>query len=203
MVFKVPPGYVVYDMDAPGMTVRLAIDPQHAIVDAEKEFGWRKAEDQKAPVYDVLHPKVNPDQSKEKLSAAELDKMAKEKDAKKSLRKSAREFAAAHKRLITEGRVPDHVAHYRLTVCTGTTKDGKFVSAKCPRYKKEDKGWGTGHCKGCGCPDWPISQMHRNGLLSDAEPGKAWFPIGCPLGKFSEHPGRRAKASITESANGL
>jgi hypothetical protein len=199
MAYKVPPGYRVYDMDAPGMTLRLAIDPEHAIADAEEAFGWRLAADQTAPVYDVLHPAPKQSMGKEKVTAAELDALGKKEEKKKGVAKKAREFAAAHKRLITEGRVPDHVAHYRLTVCTGVTKGGEKVSHRCPRYKLEDKGWGTGHCKGCGCPDWPISQMHRNGLLSDAEPGKAWFPIGCPLGKFSDHPGRRSKASMSES----
>ncbi len=94
-------------------------------------------------------------------------------------------FATAYKELVLEGRVPDDVAHARLTVC-----------AECPAYQGEDNGPGTGHCGACICPRWPVSQMHVDGPLNRIGiPGKAWFPMGCPLGKFPEHPGRRAVQS--------
>lgn len=100
------------------------------------------------------------------------------------------DFVTAHKQLITQGRVPDAVAHERLSICTGITVEGKKIAEPCPRYEDEKGGWGTGHCKACGCLDWPISQMHRPGKT--LEPGKAWFPFGCPARKFPPAPGRRA-----------
>ncbi len=94
-------------------------------------------------------------------------------------------FASAYGRLVLEGRVPDDVAQHRLAICSA-----------CPHYQGEDKGPGTGHCRACGCLDWPISQMHVNGPLNRIGiPGKVWFPMGCPQGKFPAHPGRRAVQS--------
>ncbi len=95
------------------------------------------------------------------------------------------EFFLAYDRLVREGRVPDAVAATRLATC-----------APCPHYRGEDKGPGTGHCGVCGCPRWPVSQMHVNGPLNRMGlPGKVWFPMGCPIGRFPEHPGRRAVQS--------
>jgi len=105
-------------------------------------------------------------------------------------------FVKAHRELLKQGRVPDHVAHHRIAVCTGITVEGRKVSAACPAYKHEDKGWGTGHCKACGCPDWKISEMHRPERI--VEPGKAWFPMGCPIDKFSAAPGRRVDAEANK-----
>jgi hypothetical protein len=108
------------------------------------------------------------------------------------------EFLAAHRNLLREGRVPDEVAHFRLSICTGVLVSGEKVSEPCPNYKiTEDSAWGTGHCKACGCPDWPISEMHRPKKIM--EPGKAWFPMGCPQLRFSGMPGRRAKQKQEKS----
>lgn len=97
-------------------------------------------------------------------------------------------FIQAHLQLLAEGRVPDAVAHARLTICTGNDENGRAVDRCCEYYRDEQNGWGSGHCRACGCPDWPISRMHRPRSL---EPGKAWFPMGCPAGKYAYHPGRR------------
>jgi hypothetical protein len=200
MPFDVPEQFIVYEMDMPGATFRLAVNPDQLNDKVVADAGWRKSADQNSPVYDVLHPKprggIDHDHPKEAMTEAEVARWHEAKETgeqqKAEKTKLARDFAAAHKRLALEGRVPDHVAQYRLTVCTGVTQDGTTVSEACPRYVKEEKGRGSGHCRGCGCPDWPISQMHREGFLSSLEPGKAWFPIGCPIGRFSPHPGRRA-----------
>lgn len=96
-----------------------------------------------------------------------------------SVHDRATTFAVAHLQLMIEGKVPDAIAKQRLTICM-----------QCDRYKDEIDGQpGSGHCRACGCPDWPISRMHRPGRL---EPGKAWFPLACPLGRYPYHPGRRA-----------
>lgn len=101
------------------------------------------------------------------------------------------DFAVAHARLFREGKVPDEVAHVRLAVCTGITVKGEKVGDPCPKYTDENGGWGSGHCKACGCPSWPISRMHRPGSRL---PGKAWYSMACPMGKFPEHPGRRVQS---------
>lgn len=116
-------------------------------------------------------------------------------------------FIAAYERLVAEGRVPDAVARVvRLTVCTGTDASGGRVADPCPSYHDERKGRGTGHCRACGCADWPVSQMHVQGnrLLTKLGwvPGRVWFPMGCPVGKFPAQDGRRkqrkeARCSIT------
>ena len=113
-------------------------------------------------------------------------------------RSKALEFAAAHAQLTIEGRVHPHVANHRITVCTGVNERGTKVDAPCPHYQDERGGRGTGHCRACGCRDWPISQMHveGKGLVGlgakiGACPGKAWFPIGCPIGRFGPQDGRR------------
>ena len=80
-------------------------------------------------------------------------------------------FLTAHAELVKYGRVPQAIAHDRIETCRA-----------CAHYHGEDRGWGTGHCKACGCPSWPISRMHRPGAV--VSPGKAWFPMGCPRGKF-------------------
>lgn len=101
------------------------------------------------------------------------------------------DFATAHARLLTEGRVPEQAGQHRITCCTGVTLDGERVSEPCPSYRGEHNGRGSGHCKACGCPSWPIAEMHREGKT--LEPGKAWFPsLACPQGRFTETPGRRA-----------
>lgn len=111
-------------------------------------------------------------------------------------RSRAFEFGRNHARLLREGRVPEHIAYHRLAVCTGITVEGVKVSEPCAAYRDENGGWGSGHCRACGCPNWPISQMHREGKT--ATPGKVWFPMGCPRGHYSEHPGRRATATKPE-----
>ena len=89
------------------------------------------------------------------------------------------DFAAAHLRLVMEGRVRRPVADHRLTVCSGRTAGGERVSAACPKYDAAKD-----HCTACGCPDWPVSKMRR----------KVWYPAEiCPLRRFSIAPGRRAK----------
>lgn len=88
-------------------------------------------------------------------------------------------FATAHFQLLVEGKVPDRVAAERLAIC-----------ATCEHYHDEIRGQpGTGHCRACGCPEWPISRMHRPGKI---EPGRAWFPLACPAGKYPYHKGRKA-----------
>ena len=94
------------------------------------------------------------------------------------------DFATAHLELLKQGKVPDAVAELRLAIC-----------AVCPAYTDEKHGPGSGHCQACGCPQWPISRMHRPGSL---EPGKAWFPMGCPKKKYPPHPGRRAMKESTD-----
>ena len=101
------------------------------------------------------------------------------------------DFAVAHARLLAEGRVPEQAGQHRLTCCTGVTADGECVSEPCPSYQGEHNGRGSGHCKACRCPNWPIAEMHREG--KKVEPGKCWFPsLACPQGRFTETPGRRA-----------
>lgn len=91
-------------------------------------------------------------------------------------------FIYENDRLIREGRVPDDVAKTRLDIC-----------ASCEKYKGETKGPGTGHCRACGCGGWPISQMHTGSKIF---PGRAWYPMGCPMGLFDYHPGRKVKVTV-------
>lgn len=97
------------------------------------------------------------------------------------------DFAAAHLRLVMEGRVRRPVANHRLTVCSGLNAAGERVSDPCPSYNAAKD-----RCTACGCPDWPIARMRR----------KVWYPGAiCPLGRFGDAPGRRQRiASGSEPA---
>lgn len=97
----------------------------------------------------------------------------------------ATDFAKAAATLAKQGPVSDAVYEHRITICTGVTVEGVRLSEPCDAYKGEDKGRGSGHCKGCGCPDWPISEMTK----------KARFPKGCPRSKWSEMSGVRSAAA--------
>lgn len=110
----------------------------------------------------------------------------------KTLTQKAKEFLKATRLLLTQGPVKDHVADFRLTVCTGLTANGKRVSQACVYYDDPNKEYrGSGYCTGCECPEWKGSRMNnRNNWLL---PGKAWYPIKCPQDKFSAMPGRRVK----------
>lgn len=95
----------------------------------------------------------------------------------------AAEFTEAHRQLLIQGRVPNHVADHRLTICTGVDKDGGLVNDPCPNYRagKGDKR-GDGRCGLCSCPKWPFSQMRR----------KVWYPVPiCPANLFPNAQGRR------------
>lgn len=104
----------------------------------------------------------------------------------KKIIKKLRSFADAHKRLLLEGKVPDRIGEYRLTVCTGLS-DGERVSKPCPRYDgKNDR------CVACGCPDWKIAKMTL----------KVWYPADiCPLQRFSIAAGRRKKKPQSETSS--
>lgn len=210
--YEVPDGYVVYLKELKGWTIRVAINPDKTNITPE-QMGFNRADDQDSVVYTVLRS-ISDDSTAAEQEAknASIDALIEGKTGQPGApQREAREkgnlmrsFAHNHERLIKEGRVPDVVAHHRLASCTGITKDGTKVSEPCTRYKNEKGGWGTGHCIGCGCPEWPIAQMRVEGLLVKLScgtvPGKAWFPMACPIGRFSEHLGRRALKKAARDA---
>ncbi|MEK0325976.1 MAG: hypothetical protein QQN63_09770 [Nitrosopumilus sp.] len=91
------------------------------------------------------------------------------------------DFIAANKTLMFEGRVRKEIADYRLSVCTGLSIEGKPLSAPCRHYSGDSKVRGDGKCAACGCKTWKISEMRI----------KVYYPMGCPIERFSEMPGRR------------
>jgi len=196
----IPNGMLAYEKDLPGWMIRVAINPDETHRDPI-QLGFRLSKDQDAQVYSILRPDGDDeeDEKKKAVTDALIEGHTGQAGEPQRLRRKKldemRSFAHNHTRLIEEGRVPEEVANHRLAVCTGVTPDGIRVSDTCSRYRAEEKGWGTGHCKGCGCPDWPVSQMRVEGILLKLScglvPGKAYFPMGCPIGKFSEHAGRR------------
>ena len=200
MAYICPPKFVVYLKEQPGYTLRIALDPNDIPGTPPEKRGYKRAEDQESPVYTVLRKR--PDGSVEQGGETWSEEERKQKMAvietelkrQKSLRSTAFEFATAHKRLALEGRVPTEVAQYRLTVCTGLNVDGQQVSDKCPNYVNENGRRGSGHCEGCGCPKWEISEMDTGKTFP---PGKAWYPMGCPKGRFAEHDGRRKRGAET------
>lgn len=99
------------------------------------------------------------------------------------------DFIAAHKKLIKEGRVKKEVADFRLTLCTGTDKEGQMVTLPCIHYTGSTAKRGSGKCTACGCKTWKISEMRL----------KVYYPMGCPVGRFSEMPGRRIDVNNSSS----
>ena len=99
------------------------------------------------------------------------------------------DFLAAQKDLFTQGRVSKEIAEHRLTTCTGITVEGKQVNIKCMHYSGDLKSRGDGTCGACGCKAWKISQMKV----------KVYYPIGCPINRFSPMPGRRVKINDDNS----
>ena len=192
----IPPGFKAYDKVHPdqGYTARWAIHPDNTDIDREAQ-GYILAEDQKSPVKGVLLQKKENGEIHlpEEIRLAALEIAEKHMGFKTIPRTGPFEFFTAHKELLLQGRVSDDVAQYRLTVCTGVNEAGEKVSAQCTMYTgdKDDKR-GSGHCKGCGCPEWELAEMSRGGFANKLAPGKAWYPMGCPKGRFSEMPGRRA-----------
>lgn len=194
-VTGVPEGFTVFDKKMPGRTIRVAFDVEDVKHDLT-ETGYTLSDDQTSPVYRVMVKS----KSMTHYPIAGIPKDVSEDIAKKvveDLGFSGKanlvfEFVTASKDLLTQGKVPDHVAEYRLTVCTGLTKDGDKVSKKCPNYVNENGRRGSGHCKGCGCPEWGVAEMDRPGKIL---PGKVWYPMGCPKGRFAAMPGRRADAT--------
>ena len=93
------------------------------------------------------------------------------------------DFIVAQKRLLLEGRVPKEIADYRLSICTGLSIEGKPLSTACRHYSGDSKVRGDGLCRSCGCKTWKISEMRI----------KVYYPMGCPIERFSEMPGRRVK----------
>lgn len=91
------------------------------------------------------------------------------------------DFLHAQKRLLLEGRVKEEVAQYRLTICTGLTVEGNRVSYPCDHYGGDIDDRGKGKCGACGCKTWKISEMKV----------KVYYPIACPINRFSSMPGRR------------
>ncbi len=195
---EIPIGFNAYDRIYPeeGYTARIAINPEGLDFDLG-EAGFILSEDQASPVMKVLLQKNSEGTQPlpEKIRVEAL-RIAHEHMGFKPIRKqSAFDFAVAHKDLLLQGRVPSEVAQYRLTVCTGKNEDGEKVSTQCPAYTGDVDGRrGSGHCEGCGCPKWEIAEMDRNGFMESIAPGKAWYPMGCPKGRFSAEPGRRSAA---------
>jgi len=101
------------------------------------------------------------------------------------------DFLAAQKTLLTQGRVIKEVAEHRLTICTGITVEGKQVDLQCMHYNSNSKVRGDGRCGACGCKTWKISQMKV----------KVYYPIGCPINRFSPMPGRRVKIDDDNSGS--
>ena len=91
------------------------------------------------------------------------------------------DFLKAQAELIAQGRVSEEIAEYRLTVCTGISVEGRQVTAPCNHYRQTGKKRGDGKCGACGCKTWKISDMKV----------KVYYPMGCPVNRFSPMPGRR------------
>ena len=198
---QVPEGYVVYNKELPGYTARVAVKKDAMYV--PEESGFIMAEDQESPVYTILVKKGDgvvihegadddpvPRHLKEEAESIVQKRIA---SSRKNFSMLAFEFAASHQRLMKEGKVPDEVAEYRLTVCTGVDKNGTRITDTCTNYVNENGLRGSGNCKGCGCPKWTVSAMHRprKGGGQKTLPGKVWYPMGCPQGKFAPRHGRR------------
>lgn len=194
MAYKCPPHFTVYEKPMPGYTVRVALDPKSVTDLPPEQRGYKMSDDQESPVYTVMRRTETGIEHGGEEDTSEADKREKMREiglelAKKhKLNAKALEFVTAHARLLKEGRVPQEVGEYRLTVCTGVDPDGNRVTDKCPQYVNENGRRGSGHCKGCGCPEWTISEMDTGKVFP---PGKAWYPMQCPKGRFSEHNGRR------------
>lgn len=93
------------------------------------------------------------------------------------------DFIEANKTLIIQGRVNKDIAEYRLSVCTGISIKNKPLSQPCQHYSGDSKVRGDGKCAACGCKTWKISEMRI----------KVFYPMGCPIERFSTMPGRRVK----------
>ncbi len=197
---EIPRGFNAYDRNYAdqGYTERVAINPEGLDMDLEGS-GFLLSDDQASPVKRVLIGKGQDRGGFQQVPQEIRDeamKIAEKHMGFKQIKKTnVFEFAIAHKQLLSQGRVPNEVAHYRLTVCTGHTAEGIKVSMPCPAYTGDQDGRrGSGHCRGCGCPEWEIAEMNRDGLMNKLAPGKAWYPMGCPKGRFSAEPGRRSGA---------
>ena len=192
----VPEGHIVYTRDFGGWVARIAIKEGDLPPGSD---GFIVSDDQTSPVWTVLVKSGNTFTRtgvETGLPQYVQDKI--DEHVQKTIgippKPTAYLFATAQAELLLQGRVPKEVAEYRLTVCTGITKDGKKVATVCPNYVNENGRRGSGHCKGCGCPEWSLSEMDRSGFMDKLAPGKAWYPMGCPKGRFSSQPGRRANA---------
>ena len=206
--YEVPEGFTVYERKYPGYMVRVAVTDEQIRIDPTLTR-HTLSKDQTSPVYEVM---IRQADGTIEHTGKEIDTIPAEARAgaqrvaeeRMGIAKAQKErsktflFAEAHAKLVLEGKVPDEVAEFRLTICTGVTKDGDVVSDKCPNYVRENSARGSGHCEGCGCPKWKVAEMHRpkdNGKGEKFFPGKAHYPMGCPQGRFAAQPGRRARAA--------